>query len=364
MEAPRLFSRPRGPHCDGCRLLDVCGSDRTDNACTPELDLGGAAGPFVLHPLRTDFDVYFDRVGGVLFDDVRGRPVAAASFGAYLPQVKWLERLKRERLSAAEVPVVAVRLKEVFRGGRIRSAQELRSKTGLSADVAIVLLLHGNDRLLERLDDGDLTEQIAAGGYALVTPPSFSLWEPQRRPDNLLSLRRSFLSYDALVEAGTVACPRVGWVEQTDAERLAAWINRYEITLVSVDLMTYASRSFDRAVASLARFDELTDRRLSYLVDGVRAQSKIEALYFAAAAERVTVSSATMTGPAPIVNGTAADTLLSRAGFVTARCRRAAENVDAAHASSIEAFIAETVSLPARQPASRSFLTAASRGAR
>lgn len=168
------------------------------------------------------------------------------------------------------------------------------------------------------------------------------MWEPQRRPDNLLSLRRSFLCYEELLAAGATVCPRVGWVEPLDGERLAAWVNRYGIRLVSLDLMTYAGRPFDRAVVGLARFDELTGRHLTYLVDGVRAQRKIEALYLAAAPQRVAVSSATMTGPAPVVDGVVADTLQGRAEFVAARCRQAAENVDAAHAGSVEAFIAGT----------------------
>ena len=335
----RLFPRPQGPNCPPCPLLLVCGSDRTDNACSVDFDPDGPAGPFALHPLRTDFDEHFARVGGAGLDDIVGHALQAPPLGSYLHQIKWLARLRRDP-SKEMVSSVAVRVKEVFRSRRVRSAAEVRAKTGLAADVPVVLLLHGDDALLERLDEADVAAAVAAAGYALVTSPSFSLWEPRRRPDNLLSLRRSFLCYEELADAGANVCPRVGWVERRDVERLAKWVSRHSITLVSLDLMTYDGRSFDRAVARLAEFDALTGGLCHYLVDGVRARGKIEALYVAAAADRVTVSNATMTGPPPLTDGVADDTLLGRGAVTVARCAEAREAVAAAHASSVESFIA------------------------
>jgi hypothetical protein len=343
MEQLRLFSRPSGPHCPPCPLRSICGSEFTDNACAPTLDLGGPAGPFALHPLRSDFDAHFARVGGAGFDDIAGRPLEAPALDPYLPQVKWLERLRRENWSEVDVPAVAVRVKEVFRGGRIRSAAELRAQVGLSADVPIVLLLHGKDELLELLDTAEVVSQIAAGGYALVTPPSYSTWEPRRRPDNLLSLRRSLLYYDGLAHAGAQVCLRVAWVERRDVERFAEWVVRYSVALVSLDLMTYEGRSFDRAIANLAYFDGLVAASCHYLVDGVRARRKIEALYLATAPERVTVSNATMAGPPPVVGGVVDDTFRGRTAVTALRCQEAREAVAAAHASSVETFIAATL---------------------
>jgi hypothetical protein len=340
----RLFARPLGTHCGVCRLLALCGSERTDHACSPSLNLDGPAGPFALHPLRIDFDDHFDRVGGAEFSDIPGKPVPRLELPAYLPQIRWDERLCRERLTSTDVPAVGIRLKEVFRSGRIRTASEVRMKTGLAADVKLVLLLHGKDELLERFDEADLAHQIAAGGYVLVTAPSFSLWEPQRRPDNLLSLRRSMLSYEQLQAAGATTCARVGWVEDRDRERLAAWVDRSGVNLVSLDLMTYNGPSFDRAVAGLARFDESTACRLTYLVDGVRARSKIEALYLATAPDRMTISGATMAMPAPAeTSGISMNSFLARTKFIAARCAAATVRVAAAHTTSIEVFISSTL---------------------
>lgn len=338
VEPLRLFPRPQGPNCPPCPLLSVCGSDRTDNACVEAFAPAGPAGHFALHPLRTDFDEHFARVGGATFDDIGGVPATLPLLREYLPQVKWLRRLRAEKLNAAAVPAVGVRIKEVFRGGRVRSAAELRAQVGLADDVAVVLLLHGEDALLERLWEADVADEIAAGDYALVTPPSFSLWEPRRRPDNLLSLRRSLVYYDDLVKAGANVCLRVGFVERRDVERLAEWTNRYGIGLVSLDLMTYQARSFDRAIGFLAVFDKASGQRCHFLADGVRAQRKIEALYLAAAPERVTVSNATSTPP-PESTDAASRTLVGRSQLTRRRCQQARVAVAAAHASSVEHFI-------------------------
>ena len=227
--------------------------------------------------------------------------------------------------------------------GRVRTAAEVRAQTGLAEDVAIVLLLHGDDELLESFQTAHLTTQIAAARYALVTAPSFSLWEPQRRPDNLLSLRRSLLSYQDLQASGVTACPRVGWVEPRDGERLAAWVTHHRLRLVSLDLMTYDGPSFDRAVAGLACFDELTGQQLHYLVDGVRARAKIEALYLAAAPDRVAISSATMAMPASEIESGRPDSFRARAMCITQRCVAAARAVEEAHASSVEEFLSSTL---------------------
>jgi hypothetical protein len=341
VDTERLFPRPLGAHCGHCDLLELCGAERTDNACTPRLDFTGPGGPFAIHPLRTDFEEHFRRVGGAGFDDIVGKPIESPGLSSHLPQVRWLTDLCTEDVSAAGYSAVGVRLKEVFRGGRLRTADELRAKTGLREDIAIVLLLHGKDALLEALEERGLSSEIAQAGYALVTAPSFSLWEPQRRPDNLMSLRRSLLAYAELLRRGVPVCPRVGWVESRDVERLAGWANHHGLSLVSLDLMTYAGRSFDHAVTGLASFDELTCQRLRYLVDGVRSRARIEALYFAAARDRITISSATMAPP--ISGGAVNNTFLARADLITAVCAAASRNVAAANTSTVDEFISQAL---------------------
>ena len=127
----------------------------------------------------------------------------------------------------------------------------------------------------------------------------------------------------------------------SDAERLAAWVNDREVTLVSLDLMTYSDPSFCRAVAGLARFDQLTDQRVQYLVDGVAATQRISILYLATAPERMTISSATMAPPPAKLGG--ATTFRARVAAMRNRCEQAKTAASAAEASSVDEFVSQTL---------------------
>src|SRR4051812_19898288 len=92
----RLFERPEGPCCRDCRLESWCGSMRTEHACPPTFRAHARAGIEGLHPMRADFDIYFDRVGGVAFDDIVAQPQATMSWKPYLPQISWNGSLRRQ----------------------------------------------------------------------------------------------------------------------------------------------------------------------------------------------------------------------------------------------------------------------------
>ena len=128
------------------------------------LDFGTSAGRFQIHPLRADFDEQIDAVGGVLFDDIAGSKLPRFPLPTYLPQVRWREQLAGEHLTGNDFPIIAIRVKDVFRRGRVRGAAEVREKLGLAGDVGVALLLHGKDELLERLDAVDRSSEIASGG--------------------------------------------------------------------------------------------------------------------------------------------------------------------------------------------------------
>ncbi|MDX6451423.1 MAG: hypothetical protein QOH16_1472 [Gaiellaceae bacterium] len=343
--AQRLFPRPLGPHCGNCRLLGACGGERNDDACSPRLEFTGPGGPHALHPLHPDFEIAFDAVGGHEFDDLELRPQRQRiEFRPHLPQIRWLASHRGETIDPLRFPALGIRLKEVFRDGRIRSAEEVRAYTGIAPEVALVLLLHGEDELLERFTEHDAAVAgVGVAGYALVTSPSFSMWEPRRRPNNLLSLRRSLLDCVRLQEAGASVCPRVAWANERDAERLAEWVTANSVDLVSLDLMTYGPRSFDRSVALLARFDELTGHKLCFLIDGIRARRRIEAIYLATAPGRITVSDATMARPAPVASpiDLGRTSLVARAAVVERACRHAHRAVAQQEASSHEMFVAQ-----------------------
>jgi hypothetical protein len=144
--------------------------------------------PCIFKLTHVIFEHVFERVDGIGVTDIAASPQPPVEFGPYLPQVAWDSGLRPERVAP---PHVGVRIDEVMRYGRVRSAAELRSHLGLKPSTRVTLLLFAHDVELEAFADGGQAylDQIAAGRYCAVTAPSYSLWMPRRRPDNLLSLR-------------------------------------------------------------------------------------------------------------------------------------------------------------------------------
>jgi hypothetical protein len=291
-----------------------------------------------VHPALDDFAETFERVDGAGFDDIQARTWRPISFGSQIPQIRWRPELRSQTI---HTPIVGIRIKDVMRHGRIRNAAEVISFTRLKSETKIILVLFDEDESLERLADGwaDYAREIAAGGYALVLPQSYSLWEPARRPDNLLSLRRSMLAYAGLQAAGANTIPRIGWVEPIDAERFADWVGKNPaVTAVTLDLMSYQAKSFDRLIGLLAYFDKLTGERLHYLVNGVKASSRIFPLYFATAPERVTVTEATL-ARTPGVGGRSFEARSAQLANAVAEAKRLHALAD--ETKTIETFLAE-----------------------
>jgi hypothetical protein len=284
--------------------------------------------PCIFKLTHVIFEHVFERVDGIGVTDIAASPQPPVEFGPYLPQVAWDSGLRPKRVAP---PHVGVRIDEVMRYGRVRSAAELRSHLGLKPSTRVTLLLFAHDVELEAFADGGQAylDQIAAGRYCAVTAPSYSLWMPRRRPDNLLSLRRSMLTFEALQARGVAVLPRVGWVERVDMLRFSEWINaNSDVEHVSLDLMTYKAREFSRHTSLLAEFDALTGERLSCLVNGVAAKKRIVELYLATAAGRVTVTDATMRkAPRIGANGKRQPGFRARTRWIEVRCERARTEV-------------------------------------
>lgn len=302
---------------------------RTEQACPPTFRADARAGIEALHPMRCDFDVSFDVVGGVGFDDVVALPQAPMTWSSYLPQISWNGSLRNQGIAA---PRLGIKIGDVMRHGRIRTAEEVREHMGIPEATEIVLLLFDRDDVLEQFADGadSFLRQAAEGRYVTVAAPSYSLWTPQRRPDNLLSLRRSMLFFREFQALGAQVLPRVGWVERIDMERFAEWINTNPgVSHVAIDLMTYRGEDFSRHIGLMVEFDALTHERLHYLVNGVGATNHIAALYFASSTTRVTVTDATMR-KAPRIgpNGRRQNGYRARVGWAEARCGEASRHVE------------------------------------
>jgi hypothetical protein len=301
----RLFDPGLGPLCPPCPFLEICGAERSEDACRNEWGTPETGGEHVLHPLRSDSLAYFETVGGPEFDGVFARPIQGPRLPTYLPQL----RVRRGLRGWLPDDVYAIRAKEVI-GTRKHplAASSLRSELGLADWQQLVLLLFDDDRYLERLwnEAGSLLPELAEAQYDWVVAPSFSCWRPRSRFEQMFNLKRSLRIFEALQKLEVPAIPRIGWGVEADVERSATWLNANRcVETVALDLSTYrASEDWQSQVDGLRLLDRRTHRHLHYLVNGTSVVSRCAELYSIVPARRLCITNSTLAPPPePSVSG-------------------------------------------------------------
>ena len=103
---------------------------------------------------------------------------------------------------------------------------------------------------------------------------------------------------------GIKSIPRVGWVMEQDAQRFAQWVNASHHSMVALDLMTYRVDSdWTEQVELLGLFDQLTGRRVRYLINGpTTSADRFVDIYRSISARRVTLTNATLAAPLGVSN--------------------------------------------------------------
>jgi hypothetical protein len=276
--------------CSDCLASDVCGGQRTAQACREPDAEPYPGGPNLLHPYSSEFAEWVRREG-LAFDDIHAQHVDVPQLPLYLPQIENSKALAGQLNDCA----YALRPSHVVRQDRIVSAAEIRERLGLDKTQALVLLLFDADELLEELFDPRMILRIAGAGYDLVAAPSYSAWVPRPRPELLVNARRSLAYYQALLDAGVPAIPRFLWEIEHDVDRVAAWINdNPTATTVALDFQTYrSSRDWSHQMEGLAQFDSATGRHLSYLINGPTTAGRFATLLAIIEPKRLRITNST-----------------------------------------------------------------------
>lgn len=290
MDGDRLFSLGLGPYCVACPWLETCGAAETERACR-RWGPGEPGGINVLHPALPITEHYLAEVGGPGFDEIVAQPVPARQLPSYLPRIRYRSNL-RGQLSE---PIYAISIDDVLTRTGIRSAGEIRDFVGLDDSQELVLLLFGRDPLLQRLwrEQDTLLKQVAQGGYIRAVAPSYSAWSPRPRVEFMYMAKRSLIVFHRLQELGAQAIPRLVWEIPHDVRRWARWLQANpQIDQVALDIATYrVEHDFTAQVEGLARLDQLTERRLTYLINGPTTYARAMAVFEAVSPERVSLTS-------------------------------------------------------------------------
>lgn len=328
----RLFDSLTGSLCCSCPWIDVCGAAGSEHACRSISRTVQECGPSVLHPSDPATRRYLGSVGGPGFDTVTAEQVAVADLPGYLPQIRTRSALD----GALDESVYAVRADVVIgQRAHVLSAADLKTLVGLRSAQKLVLLLFGQDRVLERLwNDGPaLLREIATAGFDLLVAPSFSTWTPRPRTEHLYNLKRSLVCFQALQQLGTPAVPRLAWVTEYDVRRWAAWLlANPAVERVGLDWTTYRSDSDWRAqIEGLGLLDRLTGRRLRYLINGPTTNSRYADIFVKVVPPRVCLTSSTLAPPPTGGAATFQDRCTAQRRVVAEGRRIACSRVGASH---------------------------------
>jgi hypothetical protein len=231
-------------------------------------------------------------IGGPGFDDIAAAAVPARNLPAYLPRIRYRRGLRGQLTE----PIYSISIEDALTRRGIRSVDEIRDFVGLDEHQGLVLLMFGRDRVLERVwsERDTLPGEIAQAGYLDVVAPSYSTWSPRPRTEFLYMAKRSLVMFALLQNAGARAIPRLAWEIPHDVKRWARWLqSNPSVEQVALDLATYRKKSdFSAQLKGLALLDELTERRLSYVINGVSTYPRIMQLYDAVSPRRVSLTNA------------------------------------------------------------------------
>lgn len=273
------FDLGEGSYCRDCIVRDACGDATTARACQPFFGEPRFGGVNVVHPDRHDFAAYFAEVGGPRFDEIRAAPVDLSPFPLMTPRVY----PRRELAGHLHRPFYAVGADEAIFGRRyVLPANELREILDLWANQRLALMLYGKDEQLEGIwgRRRELVSQISEADYDFVSPPSFSVLVNHPPSEGLRNLKRSLLFFELLQEHGVPTAPRFAWLSEYDVDRAAQWCEANpDVRLLTLDLAIKHRAEWQRQIRLLWRFDQLTGQRLTFLIHGPAAESRLIELF-------------------------------------------------------------------------------------
>ena len=279
-EAQLSLELPPGPYCEGCLLAGPCGRMGTADACQPLFGNPRYGGLNVMHPDRHDLAAYFAEVRGPGFEDVCVKPdPAVPEFPLRTPRIYPLASL-RGHLPGGFYAIGAD--KAIIEPGLVRGADELREVLDIWGNQKLALMLFGKDPHMEELwrRRHQLVPEIAAADYDFVAPPSFSARSNHPPPEYVLNAKRSLIFFEMLQEHGVPSAPRLAWLCDHDVRRVARWCNSQKnLWIVTLDLAIKSHPEWRRQLDLLRLFDQITDNRLTFLIHGPQALSRLTGLF-------------------------------------------------------------------------------------
>lgn len=224
-------------------------------------------------PRNTSFDVFAGH--GDSFQDALG--ILPAFVPSKVEEIPIDQRLIAPWVAIELRKLLTSTTKSAARLSGVALTQSLRAKMRVSDETSLIVLLHGNDNLLERfweMDRQPFYQQLLKHNINAIMGTTFSLYNEGRlRPasHNVMQLRRHSHVLHELSSYGLTYIPNLYLRAVKDEVELAAWLrDRTDIRQVARDLsMNKTWRAKEVELDLLARALDRTARNFNVLVTGV-----------------------------------------------------------------------------------------------
>lgn len=216
-------------------------------------------------------------VGGVLFDDVKARPVPDFNFPKFLPAVKIGSR---KYFAEESYPFVVISLDQIFNKDLVPLKGDIRKRLGVGSDTKIMLQCYGKDNLIERIWPirQEIFPSIVSMNFDLITAINYSIWLDQPHAERLINLKRSLITFEEFQSLGAPVIPHIYWSGNKDLLRWAEWINNNEeIKYVAVNLQTERNNKkiWTNTISELEFLVSKLNRNIHFLITGPSVPGKI-----------------------------------------------------------------------------------------
>lgn len=191
----------------------------------------------------------------------RAPKVAVGTLPSMVPLIEH-NSARHERLNFPIVALPLHKLVDLDKGiVRYRGREALAAQFGIDPHARLVVSGVARDRRIERYwalpNRPAILAELAALDISLLTPPNFSVLTGVPRSDNLHAMKRIFLAWVEMAQAGIPTALHINGRTERDYERWAELIDaRPEITCLAVEFATGAGRG-GRIDWHVARLNEL-----------------------------------------------------------------------------------------------------------
>ncbi|MGI0130514.1 MAG: hypothetical protein ACREEC_10255, partial [Thermoplasmata archaeon] len=173
----------------------------------------------------------------------------------------------------------------------------LREVYRLAPTTKLAVEFFVEDRVLEGIwhNRAIVIHQLRQLDLDLVLTPSYSVWIDDVRFSQLRNIRRAFLSYHLLIEAGIPAVPDIGFSYfEPDGRLWAEWINSQPdleaVSLFCGGKKIHASkRALRETLEDVALFHRAVRRDVTFILGGVHAPDRLRLFRAAAPGRRLVV---------------------------------------------------------------------------